>query len=96
MVTCTAAVRQRLVGQGEIPPVFSLCSVGRDFRTAVLTLDAPSAPTPLAKGALTTEQSTMEVRRMTEDVGSSARGYVGGLSDWCVCISSIVPGVSGG
>ncbi|GAA6006019.1 uncharacterized protein JCM10292_005648 [Rhodotorula paludigena] len=76
-----APVRQRLVGQGEIPPVFSLCSVGRDFRTAVLTLDAPSAPTPLAKGALTTEQSTMEVRRMTEDVGSSARGYVGGLSD---------------
>lgn len=37
------AVRQRMVGLGEIPAVFELCSVGRQFSTAVLSL-APQTP----------------------------------------------------
>ncbi|GAA6062772.1 hypothetical protein JCM10212_006885 [Sporobolomyces blumeae] len=37
-----APVRQRMVGLGAIPPVFNLCSIGKDFSQAVLSL----APTP--------------------------------------------------
>lgn len=90
-----AAVRQRLVGVGDIPPVFSLCSVGREFRTAVLSFTPSVSPSALAgeppsPAILPTEATTgknvaagtMDVRRLTEDVGSSARGTRGGPSDW--------------
>ncbi|BGP54618.1 hypothetical protein JCM8202_004988 [Rhodotorula sphaerocarpa] len=92
-----APVRQRLVGVGEIPAVFPLCSIGRDFRTSVLSFTAPSPPPQLADTAspppppsalpsetstgARVERSTMEVRRLAEDVGPGARGTVGGLSD---------------
>ncbi|GAA5820797.1 hypothetical protein JCM11251_003164 [Rhodosporidiobolus azoricus] len=49
-------VRQRLVGVGSIPAYFPLCSVGRDFRAAVLSFSPSSAssstsPIPLNAGA---------------------------------------------
>ncbi|GAA5925727.1 uncharacterized protein JCM15063_005100 [Sporobolomyces koalae] len=40
-----APVRQRMVGIADIPAVFQLCSLGRQFSSAVLSL-APPAPTP--------------------------------------------------
>ncbi|BGP02495.1 hypothetical protein RTG_02538 [Rhodotorula toruloides ATCC 204091] len=89
-----APVRQRLVGVGDIPPVFSLCSVGREFRPAVLSFTPSVSPSALAgeppsPAILPTEATTgknvaagtMDVRRLTEDVGSSARGTRGGPSD---------------
>ncbi|GEM10048.1 acid phosphatase [Rhodotorula toruloides] len=89
-----APVRQRLVGVGDVPAVFSLCSVGREFRTAVLSFTPPLSPSALAgeppsPAILPTEATTgkdtaagaMDVRRLTEDVGSSARGTKGGPSD---------------
>ncbi|GAA5893741.1 uncharacterized protein JCM6883_003623 [Sporobolomyces salmoneus] len=38
-----APVRQRMVGLGDIPAVFSLCTVGRHFTSAVLTLSPSNA-----------------------------------------------------
>ncbi|GAA5908180.1 hypothetical protein JCM6882_005965 [Rhodosporidiobolus microsporus] len=38
-----APVRQRLVGVGSIPPYFPLCSIGRDFRAAVLSFSPPAS-----------------------------------------------------
>lgn len=88
-------MRQRLVGVGEIPAVFQLCSIGRDFQTAVLSLapgakspdlvGAPPPPSALPTSASTganVEKTTMDVRRLAEDVGRGARGTLGGLSDW--------------
>ncbi|GAA6053194.1 hypothetical protein JCM3770_000022 [Rhodotorula araucariae] len=78
-----APVRQRLAGVADIPPVFALCAVGREFRTAVLSLGNgtfPGGPPPHAtQGA--GKETMMDVRRLTEDVGDSARGYAGGLAD---------------
>ncbi|GAA5996896.1 hypothetical protein JCM5350_002743 [Sporobolomyces pararoseus] len=37
-----APVRERMVGLGDIPQVFQLCSIGRQFTSAVLTLSPPS------------------------------------------------------
>lgn len=98
-----AAVRQRLVGVGEIPAMFPLCSIGRDFRTSVLSFASgspstdgtPPPPPPASLPTLATaggqvEASTMEVRRLAEDVDSSARGTVGGMSDWCATGRSFV------
>lgn len=90
-----APVRQRLVGVGEIPAVFPLCSIGRDFQTAVLSftsgttspdlVGAPPPPAALPTAASTganVERATMDVRRLAEDVGPvGARGTLGGLSD---------------
>ncbi|KAG0662718.1 hypothetical protein C6P46_003223, partial [Rhodotorula mucilaginosa] len=91
-----APVRQRLVGVGEIPAVFPLCSIGRDFQTAVLSftsggttspnlVGAPPPPTALPTAASTganVERAKMDVRRLAEDVGPvGARGTLGGLSD---------------
>lgn len=42
------AVRQRMVGLGEIPAVFELCSVARNFTSAVTTL----APLPSSSSSL--------------------------------------------
>ncbi|BGP40596.1 hypothetical protein JCM10449v2_004558, partial [Rhodotorula kratochvilovae] len=81
-----APVRQRLAGVGDIPAVFPLCAVGREFRTAVLSLGGAASTSPGAvvpphatQGAQ--QETAMEVRRLTEDVGDSARGYAGGLAD---------------
>ncbi|GAA5911331.1 hypothetical protein JCM8208_005222 [Rhodotorula glutinis] len=79
-----APVRQRLVGVGDIPAVFSLCSVGREFRSAVLSLSgsgAAHAGTSAAAPRAAPQTKAMDVRRWTEDVGDSARGYKGGPAD---------------
>ncbi|GAA5967559.1 hypothetical protein JCM11641_005693 [Rhodosporidiobolus odoratus] len=90
-------VRQRLLGLGDIPSgYFPLCSIGRDFNAAVLSLTsstpptvptqpdgAPPPPRALLPGVdqLDVERRDIQVRRVAETPKRAEKGIRGGIKD---------------
>ncbi|GAA5947990.1 hypothetical protein JCM3765_007059 [Sporobolomyces pararoseus] len=62
-----APVRQRMVGLGDIPAIFQLCSIGRQFTSAVLTLSPVSSQS---------SQSSSEFKSSLSNSSSSSNPFL--------------------